>query len=79
VEKKDDTKEKIGRSPDDADAMNLAYLEGVEFTPPPLAPPPEPRPMFPSYPGVLRGLERREHREEVRGPFRREALGPFRR
>ncbi len=27
VEKKDDTKEKIGRSPDDADACNLAYLE----------------------------------------------------
>jgi hypothetical protein len=27
VEKKDDTKEKIGRSPDDADAMNLAYYE----------------------------------------------------
>jgi hypothetical protein len=27
VEKKEDTKEKIGRSPDDADAMNLAYYE----------------------------------------------------
>jgi hypothetical protein len=26
VEAKDETKEKIGRSPDDADAMNLAYL-----------------------------------------------------
>jgi hypothetical protein len=31
VEKKEDTKEKIGRSPDDADAMNLAYLEGVAY------------------------------------------------
>jgi hypothetical protein len=32
VERKDDTKEKIGRSPDDADAMNLAYLDlGVSF------------------------------------------------
>lgn len=27
VEKKDETKEKIGRSPDDMDAMNLAYFE----------------------------------------------------
>jgi hypothetical protein len=27
VERKDATKEKIGRSPDDADAMNLAYYE----------------------------------------------------
>jgi hypothetical protein len=31
VERKEDTKEKIGRSPDDADAMNLAYLEGVAY------------------------------------------------
>lgn len=34
VEKKDDTKEKIGRSPDDADAMNLAYYEGGVWAPP---------------------------------------------
>lgn len=34
VEKKDDTKKKIGRSPDDADAMNLAYLEGWQFEAP---------------------------------------------
>jgi hypothetical protein len=27
VEKKEDTKEKIGRSPDDADAVNLAFYE----------------------------------------------------
>jgi hypothetical protein len=31
VERKDETKEKIGRSPDDADALLLAYLEGVAF------------------------------------------------
>lgn len=30
-EDKDETKEKIGRSPDDLDALNLAYLEGYEF------------------------------------------------
>lgn len=30
-EPKEITKEKIGRSPDDMDAMNLAYLEGYEF------------------------------------------------
>jgi hypothetical protein len=28
LEKKDDTKEKIGRIPDDADALNLAFYEG---------------------------------------------------
>lgn len=31
VEPKDDTKEKIGRSPDDADALCLAHLEGVDW------------------------------------------------
>lgn len=31
VEPKDDTKEKIGRSPDDADSMNLSHLEGVDW------------------------------------------------
>lgn len=31
VEPKDATKEKLGRSPDDLDALNLAYLEGYEF------------------------------------------------
>jgi hypothetical protein len=31
VESKDETKEKIGRSPDDADALLLAYLDGVAF------------------------------------------------
>jgi hypothetical protein len=31
VEEKRWTRERIGRSPDDADAMNLAYLEGYEF------------------------------------------------
>jgi hypothetical protein len=34
VEAKDQTKEKIGRSPDDADAFNLAYLEGVTWKAP---------------------------------------------
>jgi hypothetical protein len=33
VESKDETKEKIGRSPDDADALLLTYLEGVVFEP----------------------------------------------
>ena len=32
VEKKDETKDKIGRSPDDADAFNLAYLETGELS-----------------------------------------------
>jgi hypothetical protein len=31
VEPKEETKEKIGRSPDDADALLLAYLECVAF------------------------------------------------
>lgn len=35
VEPKAETKKKIGRSPDEADALNLAYLEGVAFTAPP--------------------------------------------
>ena len=34
LEPKDKTKEKIGRSPDDADAMNLAYYEGGGWAPP---------------------------------------------
>lgn len=34
VERKDVTKEKIGRSPDDADSLQLAFLEGVKFEPP---------------------------------------------
>jgi hypothetical protein len=73
VEKKEDTKEKIGRSPDEADSMNLAYLEGIEFTPPPLAPPPEPRlSLFPSSPGGMPQREQRRERteERSRGPFR---------
>jgi hypothetical protein len=31
VEKKEETKEKLGRSPDDMDAVNLAYLEGPRY------------------------------------------------
>src|SRR5262249_33961738 len=34
VEPKEKTKEMIGRSPDDADAMNLAYLEGMSLPAP---------------------------------------------
>lgn len=33
VERKEDTKEKIGRSPDDADALNLAYMGNVVVPP----------------------------------------------
>ncbi len=33
VERKEETKEKIGRSPDDMDAMNLAYYEGGTWEP----------------------------------------------
>lgn len=33
VEKKDDTKEKIGRSPDDADALNLSWYEAPNLSP----------------------------------------------
>jgi hypothetical protein len=70
VEKKEDTKDKIGRSPDSADAFNLCYLEGVEFTPPPLAPLPEPRlNLFPSSSGGQPQRERREHRGHERAPF----------
>ncbi len=35
VEPKDTTKEKIGRSPDGMDALNMAYYEGVLFEAPP--------------------------------------------
>jgi hypothetical protein len=34
VEPKDYTKQKLGRSPDGLDALNLAYFEGIGFTPP---------------------------------------------
>lgn len=47
VDAKDVTKEKIGRSPDDADAFLLAYLEGVEFSPPRAVPKAEPRRLEP--------------------------------
>ena len=42
VEKKDETKDKIGRSPDDADAFNLAYLEAGELSYGPPVENPEP-------------------------------------
>jgi hypothetical protein len=44
-------------------------LEGVEFTPPPLAPRPEPRPLFPFSPGGQPQRERPEHRGHERPPF----------
>ena len=50
VEPKEETKEKIGRSPDDADALLLAYLEGVAFGPPAPIPNPPPR-LLPGQPG----------------------------
>jgi hypothetical protein len=42
VESKVETKKKIGRSPDDADALQLAYLEGVSIGPPPTIETPRP-------------------------------------
>jgi hypothetical protein len=51
VESKDETKEKIGRSPDDADALLLAYLEWVGFGR--TAPFENPRPRMPQ-PGMGR-------------------------
>ena len=42
VERKDQTKDKIGRSPDDADAFNLAYLEAGELSYGPPVENPEP-------------------------------------
>lgn len=40
VERKDVTKEKIGRSPDDMDAVNLAYYEGIMWEAPQAIAPP---------------------------------------
>lgn len=40
VEPKDDTKEKIGRSPDDADALNLAYYDAPSQAPQAVEPAP---------------------------------------
>jgi hypothetical protein len=57
VEPKQDTKEKIGRSPDDADAFNLAYYDMAEYEAAKTIDTPR-RPMGPQ-PG------------ERRGPFRR--------
>ncbi len=39
VEMKDVTKEKIGRSPDEMDCVNLAFHESTLFDPPPVLPP----------------------------------------
>lgn len=59
VDPKDITKAKIGRSPDDADAFNLAYLEGVEFVAPKAAPRAEPRDLQPRSYGEQSAAERR--------------------
>ncbi len=58
VESKDETKQKIGRSPDDADALLLAYLEGVAFDPPAAIPNPPRRPLGPQ-PGYESQQQRR--------------------
>jgi hypothetical protein len=50
VEPKEVTKEKIGRSPDDADAANLAFHDGGDFGRPILIDNPTPRPL-PGQPG----------------------------
>jgi hypothetical protein len=50
VESKDETKAKIGRSPDDADALLLAFLEGVAFEAPTPIENPRPRRLDPSDP-----------------------------
>jgi hypothetical protein len=42
---------------------------GVPFQVPPLAPPPEPRQLFPSSPGGLPQRDRRDHRGHERPPF----------
>jgi hypothetical protein len=42
VERKDQTKDKLGRSPDDADAFNLAHLETGGFLAGPPVENPEP-------------------------------------
>jgi hypothetical protein len=62
VEPKDDTKKKIGRSPDDADCFNLAYYDGGDFKAPPVVDTPERRP----GPGDEDAGERRGRM----GPFR---------
>jgi hypothetical protein len=67
VESKDETKKKIGRSPDDADALLLAYLEGVASGAPTPIPNPPRRPL-PGEPGwdahgsAYRRLEERMRR-----------------
>jgi hypothetical protein len=42
VEPKEKTKDRLGASPDDADAMNLAYWPAAPFTPPPVITNPKP-------------------------------------
>jgi len=60
VEPKEITKEKLGRSPDDADALNLAYYDGADYQAP--EPVPQTRPPNPYDVG---------ERQEYAGPFGR--------
>ena len=60
VEKKDETKDKIGRSPDDADAFNLAYLEAGELSYGPPVENPEPVRLGPYQVPVATGAPARE-------------------
>jgi hypothetical protein len=64
VESKDETKKKIGRSPDDANALLLAYLENVVFQ----APTPIPNPPRRPLPGQT-GWDPRDSHARCRGIF----------
>jgi hypothetical protein len=55
VEPKDETKRKLGRSPDETDALNLAFSEYTILPPSPV-PKPEPRRLEPSRQSMARRL-----------------------
>jgi len=60
VESKDDTKKKMGRSPDDADAMNICYYTAADTKVVVIPkPPPPPAPVPHMYPGVRAWAEKR--------------------
>lgn len=62
VERKEETKKLLGRSPDDADAMNLAFRECVEFSRPPVVENAQRKPLAPA-PAAERGEEYHEPRK----------------
>jgi hypothetical protein len=64
VEKKELTKAKIGRSPDDADAVHLAFLESRLFEPSSAAMPASP-------PSLEERMNARESTQSRRGLFGR--------